>query len=297
MKNRKIITTIFITIIFAILIPFIPVYADDEVQSDENNLKIYAEAALLIDTNTQKILYNKNAKERKYPASTTKILTAIITIENCNLDDKVIVDYDSIMAVPSGYTVAALQVGEELTVKQLLQVLLVHSANDAANVLAKHVGGSIESFASMMNTKANEIGCQDSHFLNPSGKHEDEHYTTAYDLALIMKYCMKNSTFKELVSSKSCIIPATNKYPERVFTNTNDLLVVDTREIASNYYYPYAIAGKTGYTTEAKNCLVTVAKKDDIELICVVLGCLKTDEGLSARFVDTKALFEYGYNT
>lgn len=295
MKNKKILTTILISIIITILLPFIAVFANDVTQ--ENTPKIYSEAALLVDTNTGKILYNKKAKERKYPASTTKILTAIITIENCNLDDKVIVDYDSIMTVPSGYTVAALQVGEELTVKQLLQVLLVHSANDAANVLAKHVGGSIESFASIMNTKANEIGCQDSHFLNPSGKHEDEHYTTAYDLALIMKYCMDNPTFRELASSKSCIIPATNKYAERVFTNTNELLVVDTREVESNYYYPYAIAGKTGYTSEAKNCLVSVAQKDGLELICVVLGGLRTDKGLSTRFVDTKQLYEYGYNT
>lgn len=294
MKNRKIFITLILAIIVSIIVPTIYSFADD---SEDVNLKIYSEAAILVDNNTGKILYNKNANERKYPASTTKILTAILTIENCNLDDTVVVDYESISIVPSGYTVAALQVGEELTVKQLLQVLLVHSANDAANVLAKHVGGSIESFASMMNTKANEIGCKGSHFLNPSGKHEDEHYTTAYDLYLIMKYCMNNETFRELASSKSCIIPETNKYQERVFTNTNELLVVDTRDIASNYYYPYAIAGKTGYTTEAKNCLVSVAQKDNLELICVVLGGVRTDEGLSARFVDTKQLYEYGYNT
>lgn len=264
---------------------------------NESDLDITSEAALLIDSNTGKILYGKNEKEKKFPASTTKLLTAILTIENCDLNDIVVVDYDSISIVPSGYSVATLQVGEELTVEQLLKVLLVHSANDAANVLAKHVGGSIESFSSMMNTKANEIGCENSHFINPSGKHDENHYTTAYDLSLIMNYCMKNSTFRTLASNKSCIIPKTNKYEERIYTNTNELLTVDTREVESNYYYKYAIAGKTGYTTEAKNCLVSVANKDGLELICVILGAGKTSSGLSARFLESKKIFEYGYNT
>ena len=148
-----------------------------------------------------------------------------------------------------------------------------------------------------MNKKAEEIGCKDTHFTNPSGKHDDEHYTTAYDLALMMDYCLNNETFFELVSSKSCIIPPTNKYTERVFTNTNELLVMDTREMEDNYYYPYAIAGKTGYTSQANNCFVAAAVKDDIKLISVVLDGVRTDEGLSARFMDTKTLFEYGYNT
>ena len=289
MKHIKILSTLIIATILTIYLPIISVFADDEP-------KIYSEAALLIDANTEKILYSKCAEERKYPASTTKILTAVLTIENSNLDDVVTVDYDSIMQVPSGYTVAALQVGEQITVKQLLQVLLIHSANDAANVLAKHVAGSIEDFANMMNAKLAEIGCANTHFTNPSGKHDENHYTTAIDMAKLMKYCMKNETFLELLSSKNCIIPATNKYDERVFTNSNEMLIKDTREIASNYYYPYAIAGKTGYTAEAKNCLVSYASKDDLNLICVVLGAIRTDDGLSARFVDTKTLFEYGYN-
>lgn len=291
MKIKKFLITIFILIliIYSAPISFASV--------NESDLEITSEAALLIDTNTGKVLYGKNENEKKYPASITKILTAILVIENCNLDDKVTVSYDAISIVPSGYSVAALQVGEELTVEELLKVLLIHSANDAANVLAEHVAGSIESFASMMNSKATELGCKNSHFVNPSGKHEKDHYSTATDIAIIMKYCMQNPTFKNIASSKSCIIPATNKYEERVFTNTNELLNVDTREIESNYYYKYAIAGKTGYTTEAKNCLVSIAKKDNLELICVVLGAGKTANGLSARFIETKKIYEYGFNT
>lgn len=290
MKINKVIIIIFVIII---LIYSIPSFA----HNNDKTISIGAESAILIDSLSGKVLYGKNENEKKYPASTTKILTAIIVIENCNLDDKVIASYNAISSVPSGYSVASLQIGEELTIEQLLQLLLIHSANDAANVLAEHVGGSIESFATMMNTKAIEIGCTNTHFTNPSGKHDDEHYTTSHDLAIIMQYCMKNSTFRAISGSKSCIIPATNKYEQRVFTNTNELLIVDTRNIQSNYYYKYAIAGKTGYTMQAKNCLVSCANKDNLELICVVLGAGQDYRGLSYRFLDSKTLFEYGYNT
>ena len=238
-----------------------------------SDLDLNAEAAILIDSSSEKVLYSKNSNSKMYPASTTKIMTAILTLENCNLDDIVTVPYEAIISIPSGYSVAALQAGEQLTVEQLLQVMLVHSANDAANVLAYHVSGDIDTFASLMNKKVEELGLENTHFTNPSGKHDENHYTTAHDLALIMKYCMKNSTFRSLSKLKYCQIPATNKYEERVFDTTNELLIYDNRDVASNYYYEYAIAGKTGYTTEAKNCLVSVSNKDDFELISVVLGC------------------------
>ena len=257
---------------------------------------ISAGAAILLDSNTEKIIYSKNKSERMYPASTTKILTAILTIENCNLDDIVTVPYEAVYSIPSGYSVAALQPGEQLTVEQLLKVMLVHSANDAANVLAYHVSGSIEGFANLMNQKVSELGLTNTHFTNPSGMHDENHYTTAYDLAIIMKYCMKNSTFRNLSGLKYCTIPATNKYEERVFNTTNELLIYDNRNVSSNYYYKYAIAGKTGYTTQAKNSLVSVSNKDNLELICVVLSVGLYPNNLSAKFIDTKSLFDYGYN-
>lgn len=257
---------------------------------------ISAGAAILIDSSSQRILYSKNETEKMYPASTTKILTAILTIENCNLDDIVTVPYEAISSIPSGYSVAALQAGEQLTVEQLLQVMMVYSANDAANVLAYHICGSIDAFANLMNNKVSELGLTNTHFTNPSGMHDNNHYTTAYDLSIIMKYCMQNSIFRNLSSLKYCRIPATNKYDERVFNTTNELLKYDNREVASNYYYKYAIAGKTGYTTQAKNCLVSVSNKDDLELICVVLSVGLYPDNLSAKFIDTKALFNYGYD-
>ena len=258
--------------------------------------EISANAAILIDSSSEKVLYSKNENQKMYPASTTKILTAILTIENCNLNDVVTVPYEAISSITSGYSVAALQTGEQLTVEQLLQVMLVHSANDAANVLAFHVSGSIENFAELMNNKVSELGLTNTHFTNPSGMHNENHYTTAHDLAIIMKYCMKNDTFRSLSSLKYCTIPATNKYDVRVFNTTNELLIYDNRDVSSNYYYKYAIAGKTGYTTQAKNCLVSVAKKENLELICVVLSAGIYPNNVSAKFVDTKSIFNYGYN-
>lgn len=258
--------------------------------------EISADAAILIDSSSEKVLYSKNENQKMYPASTTKILTAILTIENCNLNDVVTVPYEAISSITSGYSVAALQTGEQLTVEQLLQVMLVHSANDAANVLAFHVSGSIENFANLMNNKVSELGLTNTHFTNPSGMHDENHYTTAHDLAIIMKYCMKNDTFRSLSSLKYCTIPATNKYDVRVFNTTNELLIYDNRDVSSNYYYKYAIAGKTGYTTQAKNCLVSVAKKENLELICVVLSAGIYPDNVSSKFVDTKSIFDYGYN-
>lgn len=287
MKN-KIISIILIMLIFIFNIRITCFAA--------NEPNISAGAAILIDSSSERILYDKNANEKMYPASTTKILTAILVIENCNLDDIVTVPYEAISSIPSGYAVAALQTGEQLTVNHLLQVMLVHSANDAANVLAYHVSGSIEEFSKLMNNKVSELGLKNTHFLNPSGMHNENHYSTAYDLAIIMKYCMKNSTFRNLSALKYCTIPPTNKYEERVFNTTNELLRYDNRDVDSNYYYKYAIAGKTGYTAQAKNCLISVSNKDDLELISVILSVGLYPNNLSAKFVDTKSLFDYGYD-
>ena len=289
MKQK--IEKLFILMILIFTIFAIPSFADND------ELKLGSESAILIDNTTGKVLYSKNSEEKKYPASTTKILTAILAIENCSLDDIVTANYEAISMVPAGYSVAELQVGEQLTVEQLVEMLLINSADDAANVLAMHISGSIENFASLMNNKATDLGCTNTNFTNPSGKHDKEHYTTAHDLAKIMQYCMKNETFRKISGNKSCIIPSTNKYEERVYTNTNELLVVATRNDASNYYYQYAIAGKTGYTSQAKNCLVACSSKDNFELTSVVLGAGQDYRGLSYRFLDTKNLFEYGYNT
>ena len=267
--------------------------------SEEDIPNIESPAAMLMDLNTGKILYEKNINDKMYPASLTKVLTAILTLENCELNEVATVSYDAVMSISSGYVTANLQIGEEVTVEQLLSVLLVGSANDAAVVLAEHISGSVEDFADLMNEKAKEIGCTSSNFLNPYGAHDENHYSTAYDLAIISKYAMQNETFRTLVSTTSYKLPITNKYEkeDRLFTTTNALLMVNNNTRADNYYYKYATGIKTGFTTPAKNCLIASANKGNLELLTVVLGAGQNDQGLSNRYLDTINLFEYGYET
>ena len=251
-----------------------------------------------MDQNSGKILYSKNANTKMYPASTTKIMTAILTLENCKLDEVATASHNAVYSIPYSYSVATIQEGEELTIEQLLNVLLIPSANDAAVVLAEHIAGSVEAFAEMMNNKAVEIGCKNTHFVNPNGIHNEDHYSTAYDLALMGQYAMKFDVFRSIVSKTSYALPATAKYDkeDRLFNTTNDLIKKNYSSSPRNYYYEYATGAKTGYTDAAKSCIVATATKNDVSLIAVVLHDSTTDAGLSQRALDCKALFEYGFN-
>ena len=278
-------------LLIVLLIIFITIPANITKAETSEELDLHSQAAVLIDSATGKILYDKNAKEKMYPASTTKILTSIIIIENCNLDDKVLVNRSSLLPIPSGYTTCNLQPDEEISVKDLLTAFLVVSANEAGYVLAEYYAGSISNFAELMNKKAEEIGCENSHFVNPSGIHNEDHYSTAYDLSLIARYCMQNETFRKIVSIQSCTIAATNKSDVRKLTNTNDLI-----NPSSKYYIEDCIGIKTGFTTAAQNCLISGFSKNGLELISVVLGASSTGSGESIRYTDTKALYKYGYS-
>ena len=243
----------------------------------------------MAETNTGRIIYERNADEKIYPASITKLLTALLVVENCELDEIVTVSENAVFSVPSGYVNANLQVGEELTVEDLLYVMLIPSANDAANALAEHVGGSIESFSTMMNTRAKELGCIGSNFTNPSGLHQEEHYTTCRDIYLISKEAISKDYIKKIMETTTHTLPQTNKYTgtSRIFTTTNYMKL----KSLSKYYCDYCIGGKTGYTGEAKNCVVEYAGKDGIELVAIVMG-----EGAKVKgqkFLDAKKMFEY----
>lgn len=233
----------------------------------------YSSACLLMEEITGKILYSKNANSIMYPASTTKIMTAILTLENCNLSDTAVVSHNAVFSIPSGYSTASLVEGEVLTIEQLLNVLLIPSANDAAVVLAEHIAGSVEAFSDMMNSKAVELGCLNTHFVNPNGIHNENHYSTAYDLALIGKYAMQFPTFKEISSKTRYTLPITNAYSkeDRIFNTTNDLIKPNYSSSPTNYYYKYATGGKTGYTDPAGQCIVATATKDNVSLIAVTL--------------------------
>lgn len=239
---------------------------------------ITGQAAVLIDADSGQILYEKNSDKRMFPASTTKIMTAILALENGKLTDK-------IKAGPEIYetygTRLYLEEGEELTLEQLLYSLLLRSANDAAAVIAKYIGGSIENFARMMNEKAKEIGCTNTNFVNPHGLHDENHYTTAKDLALIAKYAMKIPEFRKIVATKSKVIPWPGKEYDRQLYNGNKLLE----------QYEGADGVKTGYTSQAQQTLVASATRDGHRLIAVVLK----SQGKNI-WSDAKALLDYGFS-
>lgn len=264
----------------------------------EGGMQIYSEAAILMEEKTGKILYEKNIYDRKYPASTTKILTAIIAIEKCDLNETAIASQSAIDSLEDGYTKANIQVGEEFTIDQLISVMMIQSANEAAVIIAEHISGSVSEFAKLMNKKAKEIGCLDSNFVNPNGMHDENHYSTAYDMALIARYCMQNEKFREYAALQEASLPRTEYWQdeqveengERIFYNTNNLMKQD-----SKFYYPTCIGIKSGFTTPAKNCLIAASNKNGFELVSVVLHAESTDDGESARYVDTINLFNYGY--
>lgn len=257
--------------------------------TDMPDLEISSPSAILVDANTGRVFYEKDADTKRYPASTTKIMTALLVLENVeDLQQVATVSYDAVFSIPSGYATDLLKVGEELTIEELLYALLVKSSNEAAVVLAEYVAGSVDSFVSMMNTKAAELGCNNTNFVNPNGVHDENHYTTARDLATIAREAMKNEDFKKFVSTASHTLPGTNKYErtDRSLVTTNDLI----RKSSTNYY-SYATGIKTGFTTPAQNCLVAGASHDGVDLIAVVL---KT--GDNERYQDAKTLFNYVYD-
>lgn len=267
-------------------------YRKEEQKTLDNIPEIGCKAAYVANPETGKVIYEKNAHEAMYPASTTKILTALVVLENCELTDKAVVSKHALELVPSDYTNAKLKVGEEHDIKTLLYALMLPSANEAANVLAEHVSGSVEAFVELCNKRAKELGCENLHFVNTNGMHDKNHYCTAYDLYLIAKECQKYEAFNEIVKTKSFTVPATNIYPknDRKFENTNELL------LPGKYYYSYCTGIKTGHTNDAGECLVASSSKDNLNLISVVLGGKKKNsKGLNERFYDTKQLLDFVY--
>ncbi len=265
-------------------------------------VEINSPRAILIDIDTGRVLFQKNAYEACYPASTTKVLTAILVLENCNLDEMVTASATAVNSVYANGTTASIQPGEELSVRDLLSTMLIHSANDAAYVLAEHVGGSIESFVSMMNARAKELGAKSTFFANPNGLPSTSHKCSAYDMALFARFAMQNfPVFREIVSTVNYSLPITEKYTElymneypdaksvvRYLNTTTNHLINPNR---TAYYYEYATGIKTGYTDAAANCIVASAKKDGVELIVVIFGA----SGWTNLRKDAVNLFEYGF--
>ena len=255
---------------------------------------VEAEAALLMDMTTGEILYEKNADLELFPASTTKMITCILAIEN--LDEEGIITVDAEAANAEGNNIE-LVVGEEVRVIDLLYAMMTESANDGAVALAKAVSGSLPEFTALMNEKAREYGALHTNFVNPNGLQAEEHVSTAYDLAMIAKGCMENETFRKLVSTTAYTMAATNKSEARQFKSTNRLLW-DEQDDSSIYVngvlrkckYEGTIGIKTGYTSDALGCLVSAVEKEGTTFLCVVLK--SSDLG---RFADSITLYDWAF--
>lgn len=239
---------------------------------------VVGEAAVLMDAQTGQILYQKNANEQMYPASTTKMLTALIALQLGELDETVTVSREA--SITEGSAIW-LKEGEQLTLEDLLYALMLNSANDAAVAIAQHLAGSVEDFSQLMNTKAKEWGAKNSNFTNPHGLPDEQHYTTAYDLAVIARQAVRNKDFMQIAGTKTKTISRADPEDLSYLINHNRLL----------WNYEGTIGIKTGYTTVAQQCIVAAAQRDNRELIAVVL---KT-QGLNI-WRDTTALLDYGFN-
>lgn len=252
-------------------------------------------SAILIDGDSGEILFSKNPKAKMYPASLTKILTGLVILEDCNLDDIVTIDKSAVNTEPS---IMGLKSGEKLTVEQLLYGLMVKSANDAARALAIYHSGSYEKFAEAMNEKAKSLGAMESNFVTPNGLHNSEHYTTAYDMSLIAMTAMKNEKFRELVKTTSYEIPATNKdenvkklyNKNRFFNGTGSKYKIDYKGKTIDIKYEIVDGIKTGYTSAARQCFAGSAYKDNKRLISIVFK----GEGKDV-WIDTRTLLDYGF--
>lgn len=251
---------------------------------------IESEAGIVMDADSGAVLFGQNIHVQKAPASITKILTALVVIENSSLDDTVTFSHDAVYNVEDGSgNKNAIEEGDTLSVRDCLYLLLMRSSNQAANALAEHVGGSRDGFVKMMNEKTAELGCENSHFANPSGLNDDTQLTSVYDMALIASAAYKNDTLLTISKDKSYRLPATKNNPDGVTIQPEHKLLITTDTESPNYY-PYAVAGKTGYTSIAGQTLVTYAIKDDRHQIAVTMKSTQ-----ATHYQDTIALMDFGF--
>lgn len=274
-------------IILLINLIFMPVDTAWAKQSYPTVPEVHGTSVILIEADTGAILYEKNSHKVLYPASITKVMTALLTIERCSQNDVVTYSKKALSSLPYDAAKLGLIAGEEMTVKDSLYALLLRSCNDVAVGLGEKISGSEQEFAKLMTKRAKEAGALNTNFMNASGLHDDNHYTTAYDMAMITRAAISNPVFCEISGTSEYTLPKTNKCKEpRLQVNRHESLVQ-----GKNGYYSYAIAGKTGYTDEAGRTLITVAKKAGKTFICVIM---KTTDAYV--YNDTKQLFEYGFN-
>lgn len=268
-----------------------PIKTESENQTESSHdwpkaPSVTADSAIVMDATTGLILYEKNSTKKKYPASITKIMTTLLALENSSLNETVTFSRDAIFGVDLDSSRIGIDVGEQLSMEDALYAVMLASANEVSYGVAEHVGGSLENFVTMMNERAKELGCVNTHFNNPHGLQDENHYTCAYDMALIAKEAIKNTTFAQITGSRTYVIRPTNIQKEaRPLANHHKFIKKDI-------HYNGAIGGKTGYTATAKYTLVTYAKRGDMSLICVVMG----SDSTATEYSDTSSLLDYGFD-
>lgn len=245
---------------------------------------IGAQSAILLEAETGVVLYAKNIHEKLYPASTTKLMTCLIAAENSSMDETVTFSHDAVFGIEKGSSNIGIDAGQAMPMEECLYGILVASANEVANAVAEHVAGSMEDFTDMMNQRAKELGCEDTHFINAHGLHDEAHYTSAYDLALIAQAFFKNELLSKIGNTASHHFEATASQPDDFISRNKHKLI--TGEIS----YEGIKGGKTGYTDEARQTLVTCAERNGMKLICVVMK-----EESPEQFYDTVKLLDYGF--
>lgn len=270
---------------------YIPEEYYDPIQSNDlpgwpQGQAVQAAAAVVMDLDTNTLLYSKSAYDKMYPASITKIMTAMIALEIGDMDDEVTFS-EIVYDLEEGSSHQGIQPGEKLTMRQCLYGLMLESANDIANGIAEHLAGSLSGFADLMNAKAQELGCVNTHFTNPHGLHNDEHYTCAYDMALIAQAAYRMPEFREIVSTTMSYCPPTNvTEEERYFVNHHKMIQEE-----SDYYCGWCTGGKTGFTSDAWNTLVTYGEKNGLRLVCVLLH----ENGAGTAYLETADIMNYGF--
>ncbi|MCR4695557.1 MAG: D-alanyl-D-alanine carboxypeptidase [Pseudobutyrivibrio sp.] len=288
-KRNRLVAKIMVSImiIFALLSIYSMVAAAEDYWPE--GVDVTAESAIVMEANTGTILYSKNMDEQLFPASITKIMTALVVFENCDLDETVTFSKEAVYSTEAGSSSIARDVNEEMSVEHTLYGMMLESANECAYALAEHVAGDLSSFVDMMNEKAKELGCKNTHFKNANGLPDDEHVTSAYDMALIARAAFAIPKFAEIVGTRAYTIPPTNKHSDPTMLNNHHQMLNFYK--TNKYLYDYCLGGKTGYTVVAGATLVTYAKKDNMTLICVVMKDTTAEE-----YNDTRRLFDYCFD-
>lgn len=262
-----------------------------------------ANAVILADADSGRILYSKNMNDRVSPASLTKIMTVLLAVEavengQFSMDDIVTAQADCRRGLDTDSSNADIMEGEQMSLKNLLYCAMIHSANEACNVIGTYISGSIDAFVDLMNVRAAELGCTDTHFSDPNGLSNENHYTTAYDFFLITRAAVDHPVFMDLCNTTYVEIPATNLNAARVYYNSNALITTGSM-YGSGYFYEGAAGVKTGYTRAAGYCLISTAERSGIRFIAIVMGCdgvLNSNSEEYGNFVDSIALYDWGFD-